>query len=46
MLTRRTDVMGDLVNSVATTALMFAVAAAIILLNLYLVYATIFGQSR
>ncbi len=43
LLTRRVDIMGALVNRRVTTAVMFAVAATIIGLNVYLLYATIFG---
>lgn len=40
ILTRRADVMGALANRRLTTVLMFTVATAIIVLNLYLLYAT------
>jgi manganese transport protein len=38
MVTRRTDIMGSLVNRLRTTAAMFCIAATITLLNLFLVY--------
>jgi manganese transport protein len=41
MLARRADVMGAFVNRPAITALMSAVAAVILLLNVYLLYATV-----
>ena len=40
MLSRRADIMGDFVNRRSVTVLMSAVATVIILLNLYLLYAT------
>jgi manganese transport protein len=40
MLTRRVDIMGAFVNRRSVTVLMSAVAAVIILLNVYLLYAT------
>ena len=41
LFSRRRDVMGELVNRRATTAVAAAVAALIILLNLYLLYQTL-----
>jgi manganese transport protein len=41
MLARRADIMGAFVNRPAITALMSAVAAVILLLNVYLLYATV-----
>jgi len=38
MVTRRTDIMGSLVNRLRTTVAMFCIAATITLLNLFLVY--------
>ena len=43
LLTRRRDIMGDLVNRRSTTALASVVAALIIALNLFLLYRTLFG---
>jgi manganese transport protein len=43
LLTRRRDVMGELVNRPATTALASVVAALIIALNVFLLYQTFFG---
>ena len=43
LLTRREDVMGTLVNSRLTTAVAAAVAAVIVCLNAFLLYATFFG---
>jgi manganese transport protein len=43
MLTRRRDVMGELVNRRVTTAVASAVAALIIGLNLFLLHQTFFG---
>ena len=41
LLTRRVDVMGRFVNRRSVTALMSTVAAVIISLNVYLLYATV-----
>jgi manganese transport protein len=41
MLARRRDIMGDFVNRRSITVLMSTVAAVIILLNVYLLYATV-----
>ncbi|TML99166.1 MAG: divalent metal cation transporter [Actinobacteria bacterium] len=43
LLTRRRDIMGDLVNRRSTTALASVVAALIIALNVFLLYRTLFG---
>jgi manganese transport protein len=43
VLTRRRDVMGELVNRPATTALASVVAAIIIALNVFLLHQTLFG---
>jgi manganese transport protein len=43
LLTRRHDIMGDLVNRRSITALASVVAALIIALNLFLLYRTFFG---
>jgi manganese transport protein len=43
MFTRRRDVMGELVNRRATTALAILAATVIIALNIYLLYQTFFG---
>ena len=43
LFTRRRDIMGELVNHRITTLLAWAVAALIIVLNVYLLYQTIFG---
>jgi len=43
MLTRRRDLMGDLVNRRSTTALASVVAALIVALNMFLLYRTFFG---
>ena len=43
LFTRRRDIMGELVNHRITTALAWAVAALIIVLNVYLLYQTLFG---
>ena len=43
MLTRRADIMGELVNRRLTTAATSAIAAVIIALNVYLLYATFAG---
>jgi len=43
LFTRRPDLMGNLVNRPLTTLLAVAVAAIIVGLNLYLLYATFFG---
>jgi manganese transport protein len=43
LLTRRRDVMGELVNKRATTVAASVVAAIIICLNGYLLYATFIG---
>jgi manganese transport protein len=43
LLTRRRDIMGDLVNRRSTTALASVVASMIIMLNLFLVYRTFFA---
>jgi manganese transport protein len=44
LFTRRKDIMGVLVNSRFTTALMTAFAALIVVLNLYLLYQTILAR--
>jgi manganese transport protein len=43
LLTRRADVMGELVNRRATTALASVVAAMIIALNIFLIHQTLWG---
>jgi manganese transport protein len=43
MFTRRRDVMGELVNRRATTALAILAATIIIALNIYLLYQTFLG---
>ena len=43
LLTRRTDIMGGLVNRPFTTVVASIVAAMIISLNLFLLYETFFG---
>src|SRR4051794_34901584 len=43
LLTRRRDIMGDLVNRRSTTALAAIVAALIVALNVFLLYRTFFG---
>jgi manganese transport protein len=43
LLTRRKDVMGELVNRRGTTVLASVVAALIISLNVFLLYETFFG---
>ena len=43
MFTRRSDIMGVLVNSRLTTAASVAVVSLIVLLNFYLIYSLIFG---
>jgi manganese transport protein len=43
LLTRRRDIMGDLVNRRSTTALAAIVAGLIVALNVFLVYRTVFG---
>jgi manganese transport protein len=43
LLTRRADVMGDLVNTRFTTRVASVVAAVIICLNVFLIYQTVFG---
>ena len=43
LLTRRADVMGELVNRPATTAVASVVAALIIALNAFLLFDTFFG---
>jgi manganese transport protein len=43
LITSRRDVMGPLVNHMATTVLASVVAAMIIALNLFLLYRTFFG---
>jgi len=43
LLTRRRDIMGELVNRRSTTALASFVAGVIIALNLFLLYRTFFG---
>ncbi len=43
MFSRRRDLMGELVNRKATTAVSWAVAALIVALNLYLLYQTLLG---
>jgi manganese transport protein len=44
LLTRRTDVMGGFANRPSVTALLSAVAGAIVALNLYLLVATFLHQ--
>jgi manganese transport protein len=43
LFTRRPDLMGNLVNRPLTTLLAGLVAAVIVSLNVYLLYATFFG---
>jgi manganese transport protein len=42
LFSRRRDVMGELVNRQATTAVAVLVATLIVLLNVYLLYQTLF----
>jgi len=44
LFTRRRDVMGVLVNRLVTTVLASTVAALIVVLNMYLLYQTFFGE--
>ncbi|WP_308442106.1 Nramp family divalent metal transporter [Planosporangium flavigriseum] len=43
LLTRRSDIMGSFVNRPVTTAVTGCIASVIIVLNVYLLYATFFG---
>ena len=43
LFTRRRDLMGDLTNRRATTVIAAVVAALIVILNLYLIYETLFA---
>jgi manganese transport protein len=45
LLSRRTDVMTDMVNRKLTTVLMLAITALITGLNVYLLYTTLTGPS-
>jgi hypothetical protein len=45
LLSRRTDVMSDMVNRKPTTMLMLAITAVITGLNIYLLYTTLTGRS-
>ena len=44
IFTRRTDLMGDLVNWRITTLLAAVIAGLIIALNFYLIYQTVWGS--
>jgi manganese transport protein len=41
MFTRRTDIMGEMVNHRVTTACAGCIAALIVVLNIYLIYKTV-----
>ena len=43
MVTRKAELMGDLVNRRSTTTVASAIAAIIIVLNVYLIFSTFFG---